>query len=160
MSMKNITVSHLLGEIAWLYTQSPLHRGLPMLTLDIVAMPALLKEQLWIFRDGDQPIGAAFWAFCNETVEAKLQDGPLQTQSPLTLDDWQSGDKIWLVDLLAPFANAENNQIQLMISDLAAAPLAGKEFHFHQTDPNTGKKEAVTIPADMGQRLKEAVNSQ
>lgn len=129
-----------------------------MSTLDIVAMPALLKEQIWIFRDGDQPVGAAFWAYCNEATEKKLQDGPLLASDPLTLDDWNSGDRIWLVDLLAPFANDNNKHVDMMMADLASGPLKGREFNFHQMNPATGKKEVVTIPADMSARIVAAAN--
>lgn len=153
------TVSHLLGEIAWLFTQSKLHRQLPLATLEIIAMPALLKEQLWIFRDQDQPVGAAFWAYCNEAAAKKLDRGVFASGEIFSTDDWNSGDEIWLVDLVAPFATEENKHVQLMIADLAAGPLSGKAFKFHQTDPATGNKVVVEIDENTGERLKAAQNA-
>ncbi|WP_442866740.1 toxin-activating lysine-acyltransferase [Aurantiacibacter sp. MUD61] len=126
---------------------------MPLFILESIAMPALLKEQLWIFRDGDQPVGAAFWAYCNEEARAKLEQGVFAKDQVFTMEDWQSGDEIWLVDLVAPFATPENNHVKIMIADLAAGPLRGKAFNFHQTDPATGKKTVVNVPAEMGDKL-------
>ncbi|MEL6530126.1 MAG: toxin-activating lysine-acyltransferase [Pseudomonadota bacterium] len=148
------TTSHLLGEITWLLTQSKLHRQLPLLVMEVIAMPALLKEQLWIFRDGEQPVGAAFWAHCNGEAAQKLERGVLSEGAVFSLEDWNSGDEIWLVDLVAPFANEENSHLNLMIADLVAGPLKGKAFKFHQTDPATGKKVVVEIDEGAAERLK------
>ncbi|MBP8670818.1 MAG: toxin-activating lysine-acyltransferase [Sphingobium sp.] len=66
---------------------------------------------------------------------------------------------MWLVDLIAPFADAENKQREIMIADLITGPLNGKEFRFHQTDPNTGKCTVQTVTADAGEKLKAAVEA-
>ena len=59
------TVSHLLGEITWLMTQSPLHKAMQIGDIEWLAMPALIHRQFYIFRDGDRPVGLALWAKCN-----------------------------------------------------------------------------------------------
>ncbi len=46
-----------------------------------------------------------------------------------------------------------------MIADLITGPLNGKEFRFHQTDPNTGKCTVQTVTADAGEKLKAAVEA-
>ena len=53
------TVSHLLGEMTWLLSQSPLHRALQIGDLEWLVMPALINRQFYIFRDGPKPIGLA-----------------------------------------------------------------------------------------------------
>jgi cytolysin-activating lysine-acyltransferase len=74
----------------------------------------------------------------------------------LTLEEWKGGDRLWLVDLVAPFADEENKQRQIMLADLISGPLAGREFKFHQTDPS-GRRVVQVVAADAGERLKEAV---
>ncbi|WP_414712471.1 toxin-activating lysine-acyltransferase, partial [Sphingobium sp.] len=32
----------------------------------------------------------------------------MEPQNRLTLEEWSTGDKLWLVDLIAPFADAAN----------------------------------------------------
>jgi cytolysin-activating lysine-acyltransferase len=152
-----LTVSHFLGEMTWLLTQSPLHRSFSIADIEWLLMPALLHEQFYMFRDGQQPVGLALWAKCSPTAAAKLDKGMVEPENRLSLDEWKGGDQIWLVDLIAPFANTENKQREIMIADLITGPLTGQEFRFHQTDPATGKRTVQVVSSDTGDRLREAV---
>jgi cytolysin-activating lysine-acyltransferase len=153
------TVSHLLGEMTWLLTQSPLHKVLAIGDLEWLVMPALLNRQFYLFRDGDRPVGLALWARCSLAAVAKLQRGMIEPQNRLTLEEWTSGDEIWLVDLIAPFATTENKQREIMIADLISAPLKGQEFRYHVTDPNTGRRTVQTIQADAADKIKQAIEA-
>ncbi len=151
------TVSHFLGEMTWLLTQSALHRALSIGDLEWLVMPALIHQQFYLFRDGQQPVGLAMWAKCGPSAVKKLQDGMIEPQNRLTLEEWTNGDQIWLIDLIAPFANSENRQREIMIADLISGPLKDKEFYFHQTDPSTGDRVVQKVSADAGEKLKAAV---
>ena len=153
------TVSHLLGEMTWLLTQSPLHRELKLADLEWLIMPAILAGQFYVFREDDRPVGLALWARCDAQGEAKLERGMLDPANRLTVEEWTNGDRLWLVDLIAPFATAENRQIELMIADLLAGPLSGQEFRFHRTEDETGKRSVVVIDAGASERLKAALAS-
>jgi cytolysin-activating lysine-acyltransferase len=154
-----ITVSHLLGEMTWLLTQSPLHRAFAIGDLEWLVMPALIHQQFYIFRDGDRPVGLALWAKCGPEAEAKLQRGMIEPENRLTLEEWTNGPNIWLVDLIAPFASPENKHREVMIADLISGPLAGKSFKLHQTDPASGKRTVQTVAADAGEKLKDAIEA-
>jgi cytolysin-activating lysine-acyltransferase len=154
-----ITVSHLLGEMAWLLTQSPLHRALTIGDLEWLVMPALIHRQFYIFREGDRPVGLALWAKCDAAAEAKLDKGMIEPENRLTLEEWVSGDRLWLVDLIAPFASQENKQREIMFADLVSGPLKNQAFKFHQTDPQTGKRSVKTVDADTGDKLKAAIET-
>ena len=153
---QGITVSHLLGEVTWLFTQSPIHKVLPISVLELLAMPAILNEQLFVFRDGDQPVGVALWAYCNAVSEKKLEAGVLTKGNMFSLEDWKSGDRLWLVDLVAPFSSERNRQADIMLADLVSGPLKGKAFKYHRTD-RKGKREVVDVAADAGEKLQEAI---
>jgi cytolysin-activating lysine-acyltransferase len=153
------TVSHMLGEITWLLSQSPLHNVLQIKDLEWLAMPALIHRQFYLFRDGDQPVGLALWAKCTPAAEKKLEGGMIAPENRLTLDEWNNGERIWLVDLVAPFATPENRQREIMIADLITGPLRGQEFRFHQTDPNTGERKVQLVAADAGEQLKAAIEA-
>jgi cytolysin-activating lysine-acyltransferase len=155
--LQALTVSHLLGEMAWLLTQSPLHRALAIGDLEWLVMPALIHQQFYVFRDGERPVGLALWAKCSPEAAKKLDGGMIEPENRLTLEEWNGGDQIWLVDLIAPFATADNRHREIMIADLIAKPLAGQAFRFHQTDPVTGKRMVQTVGADAGEKLKEAL---
>lgn len=139
------TVSHLLGEMTWLLSQSPIHKALAIGDLEWLVMPALIHEQFYIFRDGSQPVGLALWAFCSTEAAGKLERGIIEPENRLSLEDWKSGDEVWLVDLIAPFATDQNKQREIMLSDLFAKPLAGQEIHLHITDSKTGIRRAQML---------------
>jgi cytolysin-activating lysine-acyltransferase len=153
------TVSHILGEMTWLLTQSPLHRSFALSDLEWLLMPALIHEQFYMFRDGEQPVGLALWAKCKPEAVKKLEGGMIEDENRLTLEEWSNGDQIWLIDLIAPFTNPENKHREIMIADLISGPLVGQEFNFHQTDPNTGKRTVQKVQADAGEKLKLAIEA-
>jgi cytolysin-activating lysine-acyltransferase len=153
------TVSHVLGEMAWLLTQSPLHKALALGDLEWLVMPALILRQFYIFRDGERPVGLALWAKCDAAAEAKLERGMIEPENRLSLEEWKSGPAIWLVDLIAPFASQENRHREIMIADLISGPLSGQSFKFHVTDPATGTRTVQTVGADAGEKLKEAIEA-
>ena len=156
-SLQAPTVSHALGEMTWLLSQSPLHRVMAIGDLEWLVMPALLAEQFYIFRDGNQPVGLALWARTTEAGAAKLDKGMIEPENRLTLDEWQNGDRIWLVDLIAPFATTENKQREIMMADLIAGPLKEQAFSFHVTDPRTGARQVRRVEKDAFARMKKAV---
>jgi cytolysin-activating lysine-acyltransferase len=153
------TVSHILGEMTWLLTQSPLHRGFAIGDLEWLIMPPLIHRQFYIFRDADRPIGVALWAKCDEGAEQKLERGMVEPEDRLSPDEWVSGSSLWLVDLIAPFANDTNRQREIMIADLISGPLQGQEFKFHVTDPATGVRQLRSMAPDAGAQLREAINA-
>lgn len=151
------TVSYVFGEIVWLLSQSPLHRGLAIGDLEWLVMPPLLHRQFYIFRDGEKPVGVALWAKCSAAAEQKLGQPLSGGKSQLTPQDWTSGDRIWLIDLIAPFATAQNRHREIMIADLISGPLKDKSFKLHRTDPKTGKRDVVNVDADAGEKLKAVI---
>jgi cytolysin-activating lysine-acyltransferase len=138
------TVSHMLGEIVWLMTQSPLHKHFALADLEWMVMPPILLQQFRVFHDKGHPVGVALWAFLSEEAEAKLSLMPVR----LWPDDWKSGDRCWLVDLIAPGATVENKLAALMLMDLQRSALKGVTFQFHKTDLVTGERTVTTL---MGQ---------
>lgn len=152
------TVSHILGEMTWLLSQSPLHRVLAIGDLEWLVMPALIHRQFYTFRDAERPVGLALWARCNAAAEAKLEKGMIEPENRLTFEEWTSGDRVWLVDLIAPFADATNRHREIMIADLVSGPLSGQAFSFHVTDPATGTRSVQRIAADAGEKLKKAID--
>lgn len=147
-----LTVSHIFGEMAWLMTQSSRHSGLPIAELAWLLMPAIANRQFHLFHEGSRPVGAAIWAMLDETNERKLIDG---TFHPPLADaaDWISGDRCWLVDVIAPFANDVNNQADVMFGDLITGALSGRKFKMLRLDPASGERRVVPIDGSAGDRL-------
>lgn len=164
------TVAEALGQLTWLLIQSPLHRELKLKDLEWSVMPAVLHEQFRIFRFGplpgldvaaaaklattgmtpaaieQLPLGVALWARLSEAAEAKLERG-----ERLEPPEWNSGDRVWLVELISPYATPENKLAEVMLLDLIQGPFSATAFHLHRTDPVTGRRDKVTMGAHVAQ---------
>jgi cytolysin-activating lysine-acyltransferase len=159
------TVAEALGQITWLFSQSGAHKNLKIADLEWSVMPALLVEQFRIFRFGplpgvdklkpedfpsgltkdgfeQMPLGVAFWGWLSEEAEAKVERG-----ERLAAEDWKSGDRLWLLELISPFATGQNRLTEAMMLDLVRGPFAERTFSLHRTDLETGRKDKVTINA-------------
>jgi len=158
------TVAEALGQVVWLLTQSPMHRELKLKSLEPTFMPAIIHEQFRIFRFGplpglenvdpasfapagmtkegieQMPLGVAIWAHLSEAAEAKMEKG-----EHLTMEEWKSGDRTWLLELISPFATPENKLSETMLLDLMGGPFKETVFYLHRTDPKTGRREKVKV---------------
>jgi cytolysin-activating lysine-acyltransferase len=156
------TVAEALGQIVWLLSQSRQHGEVPIKALEWSFMPAILHQQFRIFRFGplpglkevdpkllasngllkgsleQMPLGVAIWAKLSAAAEAKLEAG-----EHLSYDDWCSGDRVWLIELVSPFATQENKLTEAMLLDLIQGPFAHTAFNLHRTDPTTGRRDKV-----------------
>ncbi len=109
------TVSHALGEITWLMTQSSAHKHLLLSDLEWFVMPAILLEQFRIYyapvpgkageQGATQPAGCAIWARVSDEVEARLKEAGANAR--LKLQDWRSGNKPYLIEIIAPFGGID-----------------------------------------------------
>jgi cytolysin-activating lysine-acyltransferase len=158
------TVAEALGQVVWLMTQSPAHRELSIKQLEWAVMPALVAEQFRIFRFGplpgldratvdklastgraigaieQLPLGVALWAKLSAQAEQRLEDG-----EPLRAEDWKSGDRVWLVELISPFATPQNKLAEVMLLDLIHGPFRQTPFSLHRTDPATGRRDRLRM---------------
>jgi len=103
---------------------------------------------------GMKPMDLALWAMLRQEAEQKLNDMGMGGKGAVRLrpDEWRSGDHLWLIDLIAPFAMAENRLTQVMLADLMQNGLKhvlpkarGSVLKLHKTDPNTGKREVTEV---------------
>jgi cytolysin-activating lysine-acyltransferase len=157
-------VAEALGQIVWLLSQSPLHRELRIRDLEWSFMPAILCEQYRVFRFGplprlegvdagtlvtgdltrealeQLPLGVAIWGKLSAAAEAKLENG-----EPLAAADWNSGDRVWLIELISPFSTPQNKLAEAMLLDLMQGPFRSTPFNLHRTDPATGQRNKVHI---------------
>lgn len=143
-------VATVVGEIGWLLSQSPVHRhSLFLADIEWLVLPAVRHAQFRVYRSRGQPVGAALWAFVSPAVRRRLEAG-----GRIAADEWRSGDAPWLVELVAPFGQAE-----VMLRELRASALAGRRLSFSRLRED-GQRETVTLDAEpapaAGEALREA----
>jgi cytolysin-activating lysine-acyltransferase len=158
------TVAEALGQIVWVLSQSVVHREMKVKDLEWSFMPPILHEQFRIFTFGplpglsedavkamapsglsqksleQMPLGVAIWAKVSAEAEQKLERG-----ERLKAEDWTSGDRVWLVELVSPFATPENKLLEAMLIDLAQGPFSETVFSLHKTDPKSGRRDRVNV---------------
>ena len=110
-----------LGEIVWLMSQSSAHKTFFISDLEWMIMVPVMLQQFRIFYDQEKPIGVALWGFVNDEVEARLSAGNARLQP----QDWKSGEKLWVVEVIAPFGGHE-----AMLQDLETQVFPGRKLHF------------------------------
>lgn len=119
------TLSNILGEIIWLMTRSASHRYFFISDLEWMVMQPVSLGQFRVFQSEDHPVGVLFWAYVNEEVEGRLKQGITR----LSPTDWKSGDRLWLIDAITPFGNA-----QQMLDDLIENVFPQTPFKYMQRD--------------------------
>jgi cytolysin-activating lysine-acyltransferase len=119
----------LLGPALWLYARDQRLRFTFIADLDWRLMPPLVLDQCRLYSKADMPWAFATWAFVSNDVDERLR-----TSTPVIAPhEWRSGDKPWLIDVVAPFGDAET------VANEAAAQLA------------PGKAVSVWLPTANGQ---------
>lgn len=167
MTNKTKTYGEAFGEIVWLLSQSKIHREIKIKDLEWSFMPAVMHEQFRVFRFGplpgvdpsqlatqgqnikmieQMPLGVAIWAKLSQEAEEKLERG-----EHLSPNEWKSGDRVWLVELVSPYATPENKLQEAMLVDLVSGPFKNVSFSLHRTDPTTGKREKMTMDGHLQQ---------
>jgi cytolysin-activating lysine-acyltransferase len=130
------TVAQVLGELTWLLTQSPLHKTMFIGDLEWFVMPAILSEQFRVFNGADG-VPAAFITFATVSPEtdARLEAGAHK----LAPHEWQGGDILWLMEVVAPFGG-----VDAIMADLVQTMFPGRVFKFHMTTPDGQRRTATS----------------
>jgi cytolysin-activating lysine-acyltransferase len=152
---RRIRPAQLLGDVAWVLMQSAAHSHLKIHDLTWAIMPALVHKQIHVFRSKGRPVGFALWAECDEDAEAKLLYHFSSPRDHLTVDDWKSGSKVWMIELIAPFANADNRQRDIMLLELMLGPLQGRNVNFTYKDTHSGEQKISMISAYTGDDIEQ-----
>lgn len=133
------TIAEALGEIAWLLSQSPAHRHhLFVGDLEWLVMPPLTAGQYRLFYAEQRPVGVAFWAYVAAATEQRLRGGGAR----LRTSEWRGGERLWVIELIAPFGHQDR-----MLEDLRRTALADRTFRFIRTQPN-GRREVVELSGE------------
>ncbi len=136
---KPATLNAILGDACWLLSQSGAHRyNFFLADLEWLVIPAIVNGQYKLFHSENRPVGFAIWAQVSDEVQKRLAKGA----GKLASQDWRSGKNLWLIDVIAPYGQADQ-----MLTDLKQTALKGKMFKYHRNSPDGGR-EVVTVQPD------------
>lgn len=94
--------AEVLGSVAWLWMHSASHRNFPLHTLPTLLLPAIKNRQFILASESGRAVFYLSWA--NFSIDA---EGRYLANSPLLMPeaDWNSGDRMWVLDWVAPFGH-------------------------------------------------------
>ncbi|MCB2218462.1 toxin-activating lysine-acyltransferase [Desulfofustis glycolicus] len=117
-----------LGPVIMLYLQSPHRRYQFISDLEWLLIPPLVSGQCKLYMKQEYPISFVSWAFLTDEVEKRL----LGNGGRLRPEDWTSGERLWLIDIVAPFGGVET-----VLSDMRSS-FSEREIHLLAPDPENG----------------------
>ena len=94
----------LLGPVVWLYMHASSHKHLFLTDVEWMIIPPMTLNQYKLYMKEEAPLAYASWAFVDEETEKRLLSGRVR----LAPKDWKSGERLWLIDLVAPFGGGKD----------------------------------------------------
>jgi cytolysin-activating lysine-acyltransferase len=92
----------MLGAATWLWMHSKTHSPLPVGALATLLLPAIKRGQFVLAWEQGKPVVYTGWAQLSGDAESRYIKNPAYVM-PET--DWNSGDRIWILDWVAPFGH-------------------------------------------------------
>lgn len=125
------------GPVIMLYLQSAHRRFQFISDLEWLLIPPLMSRQCKLFMKKSYPFAYVSWAFLNEEAENRLvlNGGKLRPQ------DWKCGERLWLMDIVAPFGRADR-----VLADIQQNEFPGRTIRLLVPDPETGGVSKRELP--------------
>lgn len=94
--------AEVLGSVVWLWMHSASHRNFPLHTLPVLLLPAIKNRKFVLASESGRPVFYLAWANLSEEAEKRyLANSPLLMPEA----DWNSGERMWVLDWVAPFGH-------------------------------------------------------
>ncbi len=93
-----------MGRITWLWCNSDLHCSWPIALQTRFVLPPVTLGQYAIVERNGVPQAYCSWARMTLDVETEYVLNP----NSLKPEDWASGDRLWVIDWIAPFARRDS----------------------------------------------------
>lgn len=137
------TQAHILGEIVTLLAQSPAHKHLFVSDLDWFIGPPMMLGKFRIFYANERPVAVALWASVSEEVDKELIAGRMRLKPA----EWKSGDRLWLIELIAPAFASDAEQAKKLLATVAREVFRRKPFKMLRLNLEARRLEAVEASA-------------
>lgn len=93
-----------LGKLAWLWMNSPLQRQWAFGSGARFLLPAVQLGQFELLERDGMPVAYCSWAWMDAPTELRY----VRQLAGLAWPDWRSGDRLWIVDWVAPFGAGDS----------------------------------------------------
>ena len=112
---KVLEMDTVMGAVSSLASKAPSHKHLFLSDLEWLCLPPVSLRQFKLFRQKDSHIPMAYisWAKITPEIEKRLLSGTVK----LAPREWNSGEKIFIIDVLSPFSPAHHFLNQILEND-------------------------------------------
>jgi cytolysin-activating lysine-acyltransferase len=114
-----------LGELVRLAIVATGNNNTSLYYVRMRIIPPLQLNQYRLYYSSTALVGAIMWALFDDQTEARYLSNNFQ----LVENDWKSGDKIWITDILAPSGHEDK-----MIANLKSTVFRDKRIHVPTLD--------------------------
>lgn len=97
-----VNEAEVFGAAVWLWMHSPMHRDAPLHTLPGLLLPVIKNRQYVVVTEQGRPVFFLSWAWLSKEAEARYLTQPAIYMRE---SDWNSGDRMWICDWIAPFGH-------------------------------------------------------
>jgi len=120
----------ILGPAVWLYARDPLKKHTFFADIDVTLLPPVILDQCRLYTKENIPYAFFTWAKVSDEVDKRLRGG----EPRIAPHEWQSGEHLWMIDMVAPFGGLDE-----MFDELRKEQLAGQKISALIPDPQQGK---------------------
>jgi len=132
-----VAMESVIGAATLLAMRSPSHKYFFNSDLEWMILPAILHKQFMLFRNNkNNPLALIVWAKVSEEVEKTMLSGAIK----LRPQDWNSGDKIYIIDVITPF-----NATKDFLKQLQEKQFKGEEVKILRPKKDKNGFEAVLL---------------
>lgn len=121
----------IMGPALWLYARDPLKKFMFMADIDWALLPPVILDQCRLYTKDGIPFAFFTWALVNDAVDQRLRSGTPR----IAPHEWQSGQHLWLIDVVTPFGKTEE-----MIDELRNAQFPNLKISALLPDPQQGNQ--------------------
>lgn len=139
------------GDLLFLAFRSPRHARMSVDQLRAYLEPPLLLGQFRLFRFDGVARGMYTWAWLDAQAERRLITG-----QPLAPQDWTSGDRLWIIDIMAPYKGLTGSMVRWIMQ---RGHFTDTEFFFRRVGADNRTRRIVHIDfrrPDLAQVYSEA----
>lgn len=96
--------AEIVGSAVWLWMHSHRHRDKSIKELPMLLLPFIKHQQFMLVSENNKPIFYLSWAnFSAEAESSYIKNLPCTDP----IEDWNSGDRVWVIDWIAPFGHTK-----------------------------------------------------
>lgn len=125
------------GDMIFLAFRSPRHAGMSVAQLRSYLEPPLHLGQFRLFRFDGVARGMYTWAWLNTEAERSLITG-----EQLKPEDWNSGERLWIIDIMAPYKGMTASMVRWIMEK---GHFTDDDFYFRRVGDDNRTRRIVHI---------------